>query len=135
MQNDELNLEELVRVYIKIRSAIEDMEERHKEELQGLKEQQQHVSDALLKFCNDQNLDSVKTSAGTISRRVNSKYWTTDWESLYRAVAKHGAYHLLERRLNNNNVKQFIEEFPEDFPPGLQATRSYVVSVRKPTEK
>ena len=135
MQTEELNLEETVKVYLKIRDAIEALKERQKEELTALEAQYDLVSASLLDFCNTQNLDSVKTKVGTISRRVSSRYWTSDWDSLHRVIAEHNAFDLLEKRIHNSNMKQFIEENPEAFPPGLQSDSKYTVQVRKPNSK
>lgn len=135
MQAEELNLEQTVKVYLNIRNAIEKMEERHKTELQELKDQFEIVGNYLLEFCNSQNLDSVKTAAGTISRRVTSRYWTSDWDSMYRVIMEHDAPHLLEQRIHQGNMRQFVEEHPEAFPPGLNSDSKYTVSVRKPNSK
>ena len=132
---DEFNLEQTVKVYLNIRNAIDEMEERHKTELKELKDQFELVGNYLLDFCNSQNLDSVKTPAGTISRRVTSRYWTSDWDSMYRVIAEHNAPYLLEQRIHQGNMKQFIEENPEAFPPGLNSDSKYTVQVRKPTSK
>jgi hypothetical protein len=133
MQAD-FNLEKTVEVYLKIRNAIEELKERQKEELTNLEEQYEVVSNTLLEFCNEQNLDSVKTKAGTISRRVTSRYWTSDWDSLNRVILEHEAPYLLEKRIHNGNMKQFLEENPEAFPAGLQADSKYTVQVRKATK-
>lgn len=130
----ELNLEETVKVYLRIRDAIEDLKERQKEELAELEDQFETVANTLLDFCNTQNLDSVKTKVGTISRRVSSRYWTSDWDSLHRVIKEHDAFDLLEKRIHNGNMKQFIEENPEAFPPGLQADSKYTVQVRRATK-
>jgi hypothetical protein len=132
---DDFNLEQTVEVYLKIRDAIDELKERQKEELAKLEEQFEVVANTLLDFCNSQNLDSVKTKAGTISRRVSSRYWTSDWDSLSRVIFEHDAIYLLERRIHNGNMKQFLEDNPEAFPPGLQANSSYTVQVRKPSNK
>ena len=133
--NEDFSLEETTRIYLKIRDAIEEMEDRHKEELKALKEQFEVVGNHLLNFCNDLNLDSVKTPVGTISRRVTSRYWTNDWNSMYQVIRDHDAFNLLEQRIHQGNMKQFIQEHPEAFPPGLNADRKYTVQVRKPTSK
>lgn len=132
---DEFNLEQTVEVYLKIRNAIEELKERQKEELATLEAQYEVVSNTLLDFCNAQNLDSVKTKVGTVSRRVSSRYWTSDWDSLNRVILEHDAVYLLEKRIHNGNMKQFLEENPEAFPPGLQSDSKYTVQVRKPNSK
>jgi hypothetical protein len=132
---DDFKLEQTIKVYLNIRDAIEEMEERHKAELKDLRDQFEVVGNYILDFCNSQNLDSIRTKAGTVTRRVNSRYWTSDWDSMYRVIKEHDAFHLLHQRIHDSNMRKFIEENPESFPPGLNATSSYVVQIRKPTEK
>jgi len=128
-------LDELVRVYRKIRDTIEEKEEAFKAEISGLKEQLEAVGNALLETCNRQNADSIKTQHGTITRGVRERYWTTDWGSLYDFIKENDAPFLLEQRIHNGNMKQFLEENPEAFPAGLQCDRKYAITVRKPTAK
>jgi hypothetical protein len=131
----DMPLDELVRVYRKIREAIEVRDEQYKVEIGALKEQLDAVGNALLESCNRQNADSIKTPHGTISRRVSQRYWTTDWETLYRFIRENDAPFLLEQRIHNGNMKQFLDENPEAFPAGLQCDRKYAITVRKPTSK
>jgi len=80
-------------------------------------------------------MDSIRTPAGTVSRRVSSRYWTSDWESLYNFIRENDAQYLLEKRIHNGNMQQFLEENPEVFPEGLQNERKYIIQVRKPTSR
>ena len=128
-------IDELVAAYRNIRDAIKAKEEEHEAALAVLKENLETVAQGLLDFCNEQNLDSVRTPMGTVSRRVSTRYWTTDWDSTYQFIMEHEALHLLEKRIQNTNMAQFLEENPDVLPPGLQIDRKYVVHVRKPTAK
>ena len=76
MTEEQLAIDGLVAVYLKIRTAIEEKEEQHKVELQELKDQFETVGNKLLEICNEQNLDSIRTPVGTVSRRISSRYWT-----------------------------------------------------------
>ena len=49
-------------------------------------------------------------------------------------LKEHDALELMEKRLSQGNIKQFIEDNPDSAPPGLQATSEYTVSVRKNKE-
>ncbi len=131
----ELPTSDLVAVYRRIRDVVETKEDAHKAEMAELKSQLELVGNRLLEICNEQDADSIKTSAGTITRTVTSRYWTTDWDSFYKVVRDHDVPQLLEQRIHNGNLKQFLEENPDAFPPGLQCDRKYVVRVRKPTNK
>jgi len=127
----ETSADKLVAVYLKIRNAIKDKDEAIKK----LKEQQEKVSDELLKLCESQEADGLKTPSGTVSRRVISSYWTSDWEQMYAFIEEHKAPHLLEKRIHNGNMKEFLADNPDVTPAGLQAKSRYAVSVRKPPNK
>jgi predicted secreted Zn-dependent protease len=127
--------DELVLTYRRIRDTINEKEEAHKEEIAALKAQQDVVSEALLALCNDQNLDSIRTAAGTVTRSTITRFWTSDWESMYQFIRDRDAPFLLEQRIHNGNMRQFLEDNPEDLPIGLNADTKYVVRVRKPTGK
>lgn len=131
----EMPVDELVSIYRKIRGVVEAKEEAFKAEISTLKEQLETVANALLDICNKQNADSIKTKNGTITRGVRERYWTTDWGTLYDFIKENDAPFLLEQRIHNGNMKQFLEENPEAFPAGLQCDRKYAVTVRKPTGK
>jgi uncharacterized protein YutE (UPF0331/DUF86 family) len=129
------SVEEMVAAYRKIREAISEKEEAHKADISGLREQLDIVSDALLGICNSLQADSLRTAAGTVSRRVNTRYWTTDWERMYEFIRENDVPFLLEQRIHNGNMKQFLDENPDSLPIGLQADRKFVIQVRKPTGK
>jgi hypothetical protein len=96
-----------------------------------LKAQQDVLVEQMLALCQEQNADSIKTPAGTIIRKVDTRYWTTDWDSMYKFVEEHDAFPLLEKRLHQTNLKQFLDENPKLLPAGLQADRRYTVVVRR----
>tara|TARA_R110000868_G_scaffold165799_5_gene399403 strand:- start:64 stop:453 length:390 start_codon:yes stop_codon:yes gene_type:complete len=121
----------MVAAYIKLRSAIQEKED----EIKALKEKQSLITNHMLELCSKEEIDSIKTPFGTISRRLHATYWTNDWERMYAFIAEHDAYQLLEKRIHNTNMREFLEENPDVLPAGLQANRTYIVSVRKPTVK
>lgn len=135
MEEEVIPADKLVAVYRRIRSAIEDLEAAHAKEVEVLKGKLETVSDKLLKICNDQNLDSLRTAEGTVTRRVKSRYWTTDWSTMYNFIKDNDAPFLLEQRIHNGNMKQFLEENPDQHPAGLQIDNKYAITVRKPSNK
>ena len=56
--------------YMKLRHTIKDKED----EIKKLKAIQAKISDKMLELCAEQNVDSLKTQEGTISRRVISQH-------------------------------------------------------------
>lgn len=123
--------DKLVSAYINLRNAIQEKEE----EVKSLKETQEQIASALLELCNEQNLDGMRTPFGTVSRSVRTTFWTTDWHSMHQFIKEHDAMHLLEKRIHNTHMKEFLDANQGLMPEGLQVDRKYVVSVRKPNAK
>jgi hypothetical protein len=134
MENTEtpkVSAEELAKIYIKIRDAKEAMLERHKEELAAFNEQLEAISNELLDMCKTLNVASMRTEEGTIIRKVTTNFNTNDWGSMYEFVKEHDAFGLLQQRLNQSNMKQFLEEHPELLPPGLWSESKYTIVVKR----
>jgi predicted AlkP superfamily phosphohydrolase/phosphomutase len=133
--DEDIPADKLVSVYRRIRTAIDEKEEEHKQVISDLKDKLELVSERLLKLCNDQNVDSLRTMEGTVTRRIKSRFWTTDWESMYKFIKEQDAPFLLEQRIHIANMRQFLDENPDLHPAGLQEDRKYAITVRKPTNK
>ena len=127
----DINVEKLVRVYIKIRDAHIELKRRFDEEDAVLLEQMDKVKAALLAYCKNNNVESVKTTEGLFYRTVSKKYWTSDWESLYAFINEHKVPELLEKRVAQGNMKQFLEENPDLLPPGMNVDAAYTLYVRR----
>ena len=135
MTDTKLPVDKLVAVYRKIRGALDAADEAYKAETTALKEQLEAVSSQLLQVCNEQGVDSLKAPTGTVTRRTVTRYWTSDWESMYAFIKENEVPMLLEQRIHNGNMKQFIEENPDKLPAGLNTDTKYAITVRKPTNK
>jgi hypothetical protein len=121
----------LASAYIKIRDAIDMLTAEYEERKKDLDAQKDVIADKLLEICNENNATSIKTTHGTIMRKVSSRYWTNDWDSMYTFIKNNDAYGILERRIHQGNLKQFLEENPNNLPMGLQADSKYTISVRR----
>jgi Zn/Cd-binding protein ZinT len=124
-------LEKLTKAYIKLREQRSQLAADFRTQDQVLLERQDKIKEALLNHCKEHNVESVKTTEGTFYRQVKRRYWTSDWESMYKFVLEHQLPEFFDKRLNQKNVGQFLEENPEMVPPGLNVESEYVVSVRK----
>jgi len=85
----------------------------------------------MLELCKENNADSIKTPAGTIMRRVETRFWTNDWDSFYSFVEEEDAFGLFEKRIHQGNMKQFLEENPDKMPKGLMSDSKYKITVRR----
>ena len=123
--------ERLTRVFHKIKDKRAELTAEFKEKDKKLADQLDEVKRALLDFCKEQGLDSVRTSEGMFYRSTKVRYWTSDWESMHSFVLEHKAPELFDKRLNQSNMKQFLEENPELVPKGLNVDSEYVITVRR----
>ena len=135
MADQDTPLDGLVLEYRALRDTINEKETRHKEEIAELREELDDINNKLLAVCKDTGADSIKTRVGTISRRVKSRFWTTDWQSMYNFILENDAPFLLEQRIHNGNLQEFLDANPDKLPIGLQIDSKYVIHVRKPTAK
>ena len=124
-------VEKLVKVYLKMNARLGEMRATYDAEEKALKAQMSQVKTILLNYCKVQNVESVKTTEGLFYRSVTTRYWTNDWESMGRFVVENNAPDLLEERLHQGNVKQFIENNPDLVPPGLNVDSEYSITVRR----
>ncbi len=123
--------EKLTETYLKIKAKRAELTSEFKEKDEVLITQLEKVKSALLTYCEEQGVESVKTSAGLFYRSVKTRYWTSDWESMYKFVKEHDVPEFFDKRLNQGNVRQFLEDNPDLVPRGLNVDSEYVISVRR----
>jgi|TARA_R110000796_G_scaffold252346_1_gene386191 hypothetical protein len=123
--------DKLTETYLKIKAKRAELSSDFRAEDDVLANQLEVVKEALLKYCADQGLESVRTSAGLFYRSVKTRYWTSDWESMYKFVLENEVPEFFDKRLNQGNVRQFLEENPDLVPRGLNVDSEYAIAVRK----
>jgi hypothetical protein len=50
---------------------------------------------------------------------------------MYQFIREHDAFGLLEKRLHQTNMKEFLSENPDSFPMGMNVENSYTIVVRR----
>lgn len=131
MSEEQSLAEKLTKVYIKIRNKRSELSAEFKKQDSDLSDQLDKVKAALITYCKDNGVDSVKTSEGLFYRTIKNRYWTSDWASMHTFIKEHDVPEFFEKRLNQSVVKQFLEENPELVPQGLNVDSEYVITVRK----
>ena len=126
-----VSVDKLVNAYAKIRDKRSELSAKFKEEEGALREKQDKIKLALLEYCKEHEVDSVRTASGLFYRTVKQRYWTSDWESMHKFVMENEVPEFFEKRLNQTHVRQFIEENPDLVPAGLNVDSEYTISVRK----
>lgn len=127
----DVSVERLVKVYLKMNAKYTELRAAYEAEEKKLKGQMAKVKSALLTYCKEHNVESVRTGEGLFYRNVTTRYWTNNWEAMGRFVVEHNAPDLLEKRLHQGNMQQFLEDHPDVLPPGLNVDREYTITVRK----
>lgn len=126
-----LAVDKVAQAYISLRDARAEAKRVFEAQDEALAEEMRVLETHLLDVCKQINADSIRTKAGTVIRSVKTRYWTNDWDSMYRLIHERQAFGLLEKRLHQTNMKQFLEENPEVLPEGLNQDKEYTVVVRR----
>jgi hypothetical protein len=126
-----MDADKLVAVYIKIRDAKAAKTKEMEDAIKVLDDQLDAVSNELLEICKTTGQDGGKTSHGTFTRTIKSRYWTTDWDSMYKFIREHDVPELLERRIAQNNFAEFIKENSDLMPAGVNVEAKYSITVRR----
>jgi hypothetical protein len=130
-ESPQVDLDKLAAIYLKMRDKRDDMRREAEAREKEIEEQMGIIEAEMLEVCKQMNADSVRTPHGTIIRSVKSRYWTNDWDSMYQFIKEHDAFGLLEKRLHQTHLKEFLSENPDTFPIGVNVENSYSVVVRR----
>jgi len=132
-ETETIPLDRLAKIYRKIRAEITTLTQEYDSKIETLKAQQDEIKNAMKDMMKAMGVTSVRTAQGTVVLSVSTRYNTQDWDSFKKFVIEHDAVDLLEKRIAQGNMNQFLEENPGLVPPGLNSSSEYSISVRKPT--
>ena len=124
-------VDQLSTEYIALRTQREILAQNFKVSDEELKAKMSEIEQQLLEILNQTEAGSISTDTATVIRSVSRTYSTTNWDALYKMIAEHKAFGLLTKRIHNVNMKQFLEENPDEFPAGLNVDSRYAVTVRR----
>jgi hypothetical protein len=128
---EDISVDKLVSVYIKMRDKRSSLLREYEEQDGAIKDQMETLEGKLLDLCKSIGADSLKTQHGTVIRTVKTRYWTNDWASMHKFVMQHNMPDLLEKRISQTVMKQLIEENPDMMPPNLNVDSRYAVTIRR----
>lgn len=126
-----MDADKLVAVYIKMRDTKALIAKEYDTKLAELDEQMKIIEDSLLSICKDTGQDGGKTKHGSFTRTVKTRYWTSDWGSMTKFIKHHDAIELLEQRIHQTNMKEFLKDNPNLLPEGLNVDSRYALTVRR----
>ena len=133
-ETTEMNLDELVKIYLTIRNEREKLKSSWEVKDGELEQEMKLLEQSMLTVCNDTNASSIRTESGTVIRSLKERFTTNDWDNFKKFVLDNEAIDLLERRIHQGNFKEFMAEHKDEgLPPGVNVMREFTIVVRKPS--
>lgn len=121
----------LVKAYIKMRDARSAIKRKYEEEDEKIKEQMGMVESHLQEACKRAGGNVSIPGVGVVIRGVDTRYWTSDWEAMHNFVKENDALELLERRISQRAMGEFLKANPDKMPKGMNVESKYTVTVRR----
>ena len=124
-------MNKLAKVYRKMQSRIQQLTTEYETHVEVIKAQQDVIKIALKDQMLKMGLKSAPTTEGTVVLSTKTRYNTQDWDSFKTFVLQNEAVDLLEKRIAQTNMAQFLEENPDKFPKGMLLDSAYKITVRR----
>jgi hypothetical protein len=122
---------ELANRYVDVRNEREAKREIFEAEDKVFTDELATIEQALIDIMLADNTTSMSTEKLTIIKRVTKRYNPTNWDAVYRLVDKYKAYGVLHKRIHDTNMKDFLDEHPDEYPEGLNVDSRYAVTVKR----
>jgi len=127
-----ITMDRLAKIYIKMREKLAEVTRAFEEQETKIKAQQQEVAAAMKDIIQQAGGESIRTAHGTVTLKTTKRFYAQDWEAMYQFINDNDAPFLLEKRIAQKNMQEFLEANPETVPPGLNTMSELTVSVTKP---
>jgi len=129
--DSQLSVDLLCKVYRKIRDKKAEITKEYDVKIAELEKQQDTVAACLKDILVQHKVQTMKTEHGTAYLQPKIRYYAIDWSAFGEWVVKNNAVDLLEKRVAQGNMKQWLEDNPTNPPPGLEVDSQITVIVRK----
>ena len=124
----------LIRTFIKIRDARSEVRAAWEEEDAKLEAQLNIIKEEMLEYFKrpeNKGATNFSSAEGQFIRMTKTKYFTDDWSSFHEFIVEEQVPQLLEKRVAQGAMKQYLEENPDKLPKGLNTVTEYTIQVRK----
>jgi len=128
---EDQSMDKLSASYILLRAEREQLKLVYEADDAVLNQAMTEIENQMLDVMNSTNATSISTDNATVIRTVRKRYNPSNWEAVYQMISKHEAFGLLEKRIHNGNMKDFLEQHPDEYPAGLNVDSRYAVTVRR----
>lgn len=114
-----MDVDKMVRVYIKMRDAKEALVAKHKEELKVIEDQMAVIETEFKKMSLENKVSSFKTNHGTATIVENLKASCSDWEIFGEFIRENDPLMFLDKRVKLAGIKDFMDAHEGALPPGV----------------
>ena len=130
--SNDLTMDRLARVYIKMRDKLALLTKEYEAAEEVIKAQQAEIAAAMKDILQAAGGEAIRTSSGTVTLKTTKRFYAQDWEAMGQFILDNAAPYLLEKRIAQKNMQEFLEANPTLVPPGLNTMSELTVSVTKP---
>lgn len=134
MSDDVVPIDKLVKIYRKIKAKVDLLTQEYDTQIETLKAQQNEVRFAIQEQLKLVGGTSMRTEFGTVTLKKSTSYNTNDWDSFKKFVIEHDVVDLIQRRIAQGNMAEFLAQNPGLVPPGLNSVTEYSITVTKPSK-
>ncbi len=107
-----------------------------KSQIEAIEADMEALKEIVMAHMQANDLKSLKTQDGaSLTLRVSTRYSTADFVHFCEwARERPDAMGLFEKRLHQGNVKQWLDDNPDDVPPGLQSHHTTSLTIKPAKE-
>jgi hypothetical protein len=124
-----VSIDELIGAYLDLRQMRSDLKRKYEADDELYKAQMETIERELHKRMLESGVKSFGGTRGTSYLELKTRARADDWALAHEFMAKNGRLDMLQRRLSDSVIKQFIEETGTP-PPGISVFQEYEVVVR-----
>lgn len=119
--------------FIKLRDLKAELKEKHAAELAPINEAMESLKAVLTQGMDSLNVDSVKTTCGTVYFTAKASASVADMEAFWNYVVLTGQFDLLDKKANVTAVEAHINDPANGGapPPGVNFSKLRDVGVRR----
>jgi Tfp pilus assembly protein PilP len=119
----------------RVRDKIDEIEDRHKEELAPYKAVKEQLETFFLDQFNELGVDNFKSKDGaTVYKIIDASATVADGEAFRQYVQDHDAFELADIRANKTAVREFVEAKGVQ-PPGINYSTRFKLGFRRAPAK
>lgn len=128
----DVTMDRLAKVYIRMRDKLAELTREYEAAEESIKAQQAEVAAAMKDIIQKAGGESIRTAHGTVTLKTTKRFYAQDWEAMYQFIVDRAMPQLLEKRIAQKNMQEFLDANPDVVPPSLNTMSELTVSVTKP---